>query len=427
MTTKPVAQLIFEREQKNKKESIEHGTWKQKYNQHSSCSACAYYAKCAIVSGIATCACQKGYEGDPLTYCKRLECVDNSECSSHLVCKQGRCIDPCDGMCGVNAQCQVHLHIPVCSCPAGYTGRPTEYCRRFDPCTLDSLFFCTDMSENYFSAEICHPNPCGPNTNCQVYNYTAVCECLPGFMGSPLAGCRHECDYDGDCGLSLACIDNKCQNPCYTKCGQNAECIGVKDHAAICKCPQGYYGRADISCRPECTSNSECPSYKPLCSLYTCKDPCESACGVNAKCDLRGITPICSCPPDTVGSPYEYCRPYTKEDICSPNPCGVNTKCESGSDDAGNERPVCTCLPGYFGNALTGCIRGECSGDEDCLNSEACINYRCVNACMNMQCGTNAECSPRNHIAGCSCPPGHNGDALEYCHPVYSEPYIQQY
>ncbi|KAK9751237.1 hypothetical protein QE152_g5175 [Popillia japonica] len=121
-------------------------------DQHSSCSSCAYYAKCAIVADIATCACQKGYEGDPLTYCKRLECVDNSECSSHLVCKQGRCIDPCDGMCGVNAQCQVHLHIPVCSCPAGYTGRPTEYCRRFDP------------------SEICHPNPCGPNTNCQVYN-----------------------------------------------------------------------------------------------------------------------------------------------------------------------------------------------------------------------------------------------------------------
>ncbi|GJQ82364.1 hypothetical protein Trydic_g8626 [Trypoxylus dichotomus] len=120
-------------------------------------------------------------------------------------------------------------------------------------------------------------------------------------------------------------------------------------------------------------------------------------------------------------------RHVLTEDLCIPNPCGINAKCEPGTDDAGNDRPVCTCLQGYFGNALTGCTRGECLRNDDCLNSEACINYRCVNACKNMQCGTNAECSPRNHIAGCSCPPGYNGDALDYCRPVYSEPYIQRY
>lgn len=212
-------ELVYITDQNGLTSAVPRSAYNLRGDQHNSCSSCAYYAKCAVISEIATCACLRGYEGDPLNYCKRLECLDNSECGSHLVCQQGRCVNPCTDMCGINAQCEVHLHVPVCSCPAGYTGRPTEHCRRFDP------------------SEICHPNPCGPNTNCQVFNYTAVCECLPGYMGSPLAGCRHECDYDTDCSPNLACIDNRCQNPCYTKCGHNAECIGVRNHAAICKCP----------------------------------------------------------------------------------------------------------------------------------------------------------------------------------------------
>lgn len=33
--------------------------------------------------------------------------------------------------------------------------------------------------------------------------------------------------------------------------------------------------------------------------------------GVNADCNLRGLTPICSCPRDMTGDPFTSCRPFT--------------------------------------------------------------------------------------------------------------------
>lgn len=44
-------------------------------------------------------------------------------------------------------------------------------------------------------------------------------------------------------------------------------------------------------------------------------------------------------------------------DLCDPNPCGVNAQCQPGYDNNNRERPVCTCLPGYVGNALSSCNR----------------------------------------------------------------------
>lgn len=89
-----------------------------------------------------------------------------------------------------------------------------------------------------FSEELCHPSPCGPNTNCEVRNGVPTCTCLSGYHGSPIAGCRHECDSDAECGPSSACIEFKCQNPCTTQCGKNAECETISNHQAVCKCPK---------------------------------------------------------------------------------------------------------------------------------------------------------------------------------------------
>ena len=53
---------------------------------------------------------------------------------------------------------------------------------------------------------------------------------------------RPECTTDPECPDPLACIREKCQNPCFTTtCGVNAECR-VTRHRAICYCKQGYEG-----------------------------------------------------------------------------------------------------------------------------------------------------------------------------------------
>ncbi|GBP39332.1 hypothetical protein EVAR_24312_1 [Eumeta japonica] len=312
---------------------------------------------------------------------------------------------------------EVRNHIPVCSCPPGHTGNPFSACRRADP------------------EEACHPSPCGVNTKCHVSNNQAVCTCLPGFrrlfkcirrhrhteirlrtQGSPLSGCRHECESDAECGAQQSCRDFKCVSPCGD-CGVNADCETVAAHRAICKCPRGYHGDPYKICTAECESDSDCPSYKPACLYNACVNPCNGVCGVNADCNLRGLTPVCSCPKDRTGDPFSYCRPFVAQDLCEPNPCGTNAKCTPGHDRTGAERPVCTCPSGYIGNALVACDRGECELDSECPDSRACVGYQCVDPCLgDTQCGSGAHCMARRHLAVCTCPPGYHGDAVVNCY-----------
>lgn len=60
-----------------------------------------------------------------------------------------------------------------------------------------------------------------------------------------------------------------------------------------------------------------------------------------------------------VYNPASYSNGYSSRytDPCTPNPCGSNTQCR-----VADGRPVCSCLPGHWGNPLTYCQRGECEG-----------------------------------------------------------------
>jgi len=88
--------------------------------------------------------------------------------------------------------------------------------------------------------DVCNPSPCGPNSQCRVNNNQAVCSCLPIFIGSPPA-CRPECVTSSDCSLVLACMNQKCQDPCPNSCGQHSNCRVIK-HNPICSCKNGYTG-----------------------------------------------------------------------------------------------------------------------------------------------------------------------------------------
>lgn len=59
--------------------------------------------------------------------------------------------------------------------------------------------------------------------------------------------CRPECTHNSDCAPNLACINNKCINPCTNLCGQNASCE-VYNHIPICSCPPNTIGNAFFSC-----------------------------------------------------------------------------------------------------------------------------------------------------------------------------------
>lgn len=115
------------------------------------------------------------------------------------------------------------------------------------------LFFTTYLFiENFSPADVpiitnpCQPSPCGPNSQCREVNHQAVCSCLPTYIGNP-PNCRPECVVNAECSYSLACINNKCKDPCSGTCGQNADCKVIQ-HSPICSCKNGFTGDPFVHC-----------------------------------------------------------------------------------------------------------------------------------------------------------------------------------
>lgn len=99
-------------------------------------------------------------------------------------------------------------------------------------------------------------------------------------------------------------------SPCEpTPCGANSICR-VVDGRPTCSCQVGYFG-APPNCRPECVVSSEC-SQNLACINQKCVDPCIGTCGFNAKCQVVNHNPICSCSVDYMGDPFEQCTPKRK-------------------------------------------------------------------------------------------------------------------
>lgn len=185
----------------------------------------------------------------------------NSDCQRVQACRRNKCVDPCIGVCGQNAVCRVVNHSPICTCNSGYIGDPFEQCRiARKPSFLKTylVMYSWDLTKTAFKPILappivyeepvnpCVPSPCGPNSQCRTQNLLAVCSCLPSYIGrSP--NCRPECAVNSDCPSNLACINQKCKNPCIGSCGSNAECT-VSSHVPQCSCIAGFIGDPFRSC-----------------------------------------------------------------------------------------------------------------------------------------------------------------------------------
>lgn len=92
------------------------------------CEVCGSNAECRIVDGRPVCTCLPGFLGAPPNC--HPECIVNRDCSTTEACNKQKCVDPCIGACGTNADCRVINHSPVCTCLPGYTGEPFVRCNR---------------------------------------------------------------------------------------------------------------------------------------------------------------------------------------------------------------------------------------------------------------------------------------------------------
>jgi hypothetical protein len=197
-------------------------------------SPCGPNSQCRAPNGYAICSCLPNYIGSPPSC--RPECIISSDCALNKACINERCGDPCPGVCGNNAKCQVINHSAVCSCPLGQTGDPFVRCVAVPVKPIED------------ERKTCIPSPCGPNSDCREVRGQTVCSCLPNYIGSP-PGCRPQCTSNSECPVNTACINKKCGDPCEGACGQRALCK-VFSHRAACFCESGYTGDPFSGCEP---------------------------------------------------------------------------------------------------------------------------------------------------------------------------------
>lgn len=96
------------------------------------------------------------------------------------------------------------------------------------------------------SGNPCIPSPCGPNSKCLDVRGSPACSCLPDYLGRP-PNCRPECLSSADCPANLACVNQRCSNPCIGACGLHSVCTVIK-HRPACECVPGYTGDPFSGC-----------------------------------------------------------------------------------------------------------------------------------------------------------------------------------
>ena len=222
----------------------------------------------------------------------------------------------------------------------------------------------------------CNPSPCGINADCIARGNAASCKCINDYTGNPYIECKPECVVNGECPRHLACVSQKCKDPCPGICGVNAKCY-VTNHLPVCKCDPGYTGDAFVACQ----------------RITTCKFK------IFSQMFQLGLISKYLVPP----------RISTERvDPCSPSPCGENAQCTTRGNAAS-----CKCIRDYFGDPYVAC-RPECTTSAECPANKACQNFKCVDPCPGL-CGVNAQCRVINHVATCTCNTGYVGDPFRSC------------
>ncbi|ROT61488.1 hypothetical protein C7M84_020740 [Penaeus vannamei] len=407
---------------------------------------CGRNAICEIINHRPVCTCQVGFQGNPDIGCFPVGCQQDADCEDDQACYDGVCANPClvDDPCSRNAECYAAQHRAQCRCPSGlqgdgYTECLVIGCRAHSECPSDR-----GCINNQCISPCAYEDPCSPTAECVNHEHEARCRCPPGTTGNPKVQCipivEPECRVDGDCESQLACIDERCVNPCAVldPCDDTAICKVVDTlpvRTMLCVCPDGMVIEQGGSCdllppiKPGCTSDPECPSDK-ACFNGFCKDPC--MCGPNAVCDIVEHHPVCSCKRGYEGDPEIRCDEiscYSNDDcptthacrngqcapVCGPNnePCGEEAVCQGVSHEA-----VCYCPPGSRGNPRTQCIAIGCASNDACPGDRSCINQRCVSPCSLDPCEEPATCRVADHRPDCPCPPGFNGTRDNGCEKI---------
>uniref|UniRef100_A0A1A9ZCQ3 EGF-like domain-containing protein n=1 Tax=Glossina pallidipes TaxID=7398 RepID=A0A1A9ZCQ3_GLOPL len=463
---------------------------------------CGPNAICNIENHRSHCSCPEGFEGNPTPDqgCVRVPspCLASNQCPNSHMCIGNQCNLPCQKTtsCAIGERCYQQVCRKVCytsnnclpgeicnndgicqpGCDSDADCPPTELCLAGKcKCAtgfIGTPFGCSDIDE-------CSENPCHITARCENLPGSYRCVCPEDTVGDAFTkGCAapKECYKHDDCSQTLACINDKCSNPCSEiACGPNALCLKSENHQAFCECPSGYLGDpfdTSVGCfKVECITNDDCASDKSCdeqtnrcirpCDLITCgkgscnvvdhkavcacfegyqwlNDVCEDVdeclarpCHSSAFCQNLQGTFNCQCPEGLIGDPIKNgCRDPNEclTDTDCPNTASCqNSRCRSPCEKENvcginancvvqSHNAICTCPPNSRGNPSMECVNIECTDNDDCHSEKACLDTKCVDPCsLSNACGSQAQCAVQNHIAICSCEKGTTGNPQLGC------------
>lgn len=419
---------------------------------------CHSTAVCEPRHSSYVCLCPSGFVGDPKkTGCrKQSECSNgNQDCPLEATCVEGRCVNPCEGACGINSLCKVVNRKPICICPDGYENFNGNSCKKKlltctneldcdgDVCSNGQCFAACKDSSQCDLGDICSKNLC--TTQCSKHVQCGIGEAC--VESQCLIGCRS----NEECPSEEACINNKCVNPCSSTkvCGPNAICSRI-NHSTKCECPLGFQGTPSpqqgcVRKPSSCERTSDCPP-DHMCIGLLCQVPCKdnSGCAIGEKCSDNKCHKICHSSSNCLHGEHcssGLCVPGCKIDSdclnnqfckssicqCSPgfelngdecvniNEC-INNSCHPTAqcvDTPGSYK--CVCPVGAVGDPYkTGCLLpNQCRSDYQCEDSLACLRGKCSNPCQSKTCGSNAVCSVLKHRVTCACEKGYLGNPFD--------------
>ena len=307
-----------------------------------------------------------------------VDCVDDDDCPSGMICVGGKCICPPTRP-YLNRRGECVACLTDAECPKCY------HCQGGDCVPLDCGDGVCDPVTGKCVECVTSGDCDGPN-ECCVNN---KCECCPGYIWDhTLQQCvaRNECYSDSDCAVCEVCVNGSCE-PLQVPSGYIAvpvgdECFVLRE----CECGSG-----------DCPPNHACVDYKDgICVCVDCTDTCttDNDCGDGCLCADGGIC---------VPSPC-----YGKCDNAAD--CGEGCGCEDGecvpcskydcihTSDECEAIPGCDCV-GYKCSKTRGDCEGECTSAYDCGEGCGCYNGECY-PCSWFDCDDDGEC---DSIPGCKC------------------------
>lgn len=192
-------------------------------------------------------------------------CESDDQCPSTQQCYNAQCVSPCilGDACAANAECYGDNHRAACRCLPGFDGNPLLRCERVE-CRIDTDCPSDRACINQHCINPCANSPCASNAVCHVRNHNVACRCPESTpIGNPLVYCERqpvaaiepECRTDADCPSRLACINEKCAEPCHElrPCSQTAKCSvqdSVPVRTMICTCAEGWVPNNEGECKP---------------------------------------------------------------------------------------------------------------------------------------------------------------------------------